>query len=163
MEHDVGTPYASGRPQFLYAWETRLALGTPIEPGFQAYGQPSSFPGYNSGWPQDNRIGPQLFGTISNVGPGSIKWNGGILFGDTTVGAARNLALAGRIRNPFLRRQAAGPARGFGAFPDQASRSRRMRARLRCQSRAFSASRLSALRLPRASPSAILARPRSLK
>ena len=81
MERDVGTPYASGRPAFLYAWETRIALGTPIEPGFQAYGQPSSFPGYNSGWPEDNRIGPQLFGTISNIGPGTLKWNGGVLFG----------------------------------------------------------------------------------
>jgi hypothetical protein len=82
MEHDVGTAYASGRPQFLYAWETRIALGTPIEPGFQAYGQPSGFREYNnSGWPQDNRIGPQLFGTISNIGPGTLNWNGGILFG----------------------------------------------------------------------------------
>lgn len=81
VQHDVGTPYASGRPQFLYAWETRIALGTPIEPGFQAYGQPSSFPGYDSGWPQDNRIGPQLFGTISSIGPGTLKWNGGVLFG----------------------------------------------------------------------------------
>jgi len=81
MQHDVGTDYASGRPQFLYAWETRIALGTPIEPGFQAYGQPSGFAEYNSGWPQDNRIGPQLFGTISNIGPGTLNWNGGILFG----------------------------------------------------------------------------------
>ncbi|HXC88831.1 MAG TPA: hypothetical protein VNV18_01590 [Stellaceae bacterium] len=81
MQHDVGTAYASGRPQFLYAWETRIALGTPIEPGFQAYGQPSGFPGYNSGWPQDNRIGPQLFGTVLHLGPGDLNWNGGILFG----------------------------------------------------------------------------------
>ena len=77
---DVGA-YASGRPEFLYAWETRLALGTPIEPGFQAYGQPSSFAGFNSGWPQDNRIGPQLFGEIHNLGPGTLKWNGGVLLG----------------------------------------------------------------------------------
>jgi hypothetical protein len=81
LTHDVGTAYASGRPQFQYRWETRIALGTPIEPGIQAYGQPSSFPEFNSGWPQDNRIGPQLFGTISNIGPGSLKWNGGVLFG----------------------------------------------------------------------------------
>jgi len=78
---DVGGPFASGRPGFLYAWETRIALGTPIEPGFQAYGQPSSFEGFNSGWPQDNRIGPQLFGTIHNLGPGTLKWNAGVLFG----------------------------------------------------------------------------------
>jgi hypothetical protein len=82
MQHDVGTPYASGRPEFLYAWETRIALGTPIEPGFQAYGMLSSFPEYsNSGWPQDNRIGPQLFGSISNIGPGTLNWNGGVLLG----------------------------------------------------------------------------------
>ena len=77
---DIGAN-SSGRPGFLYAWETRLALGTPVEPGFQAYGQPSSFAGFNSGWPQDNRIGPQLFGTISNLGPGTLKWNAGVLFG----------------------------------------------------------------------------------
>ena len=80
MEQDFGHN-ASGRPGFLYAWETRIALGTPVEPGFQAYGQPSSFAGFNSGWPQDNRIGRQLFGTISNLGPGTLKWNGGVLFG----------------------------------------------------------------------------------
>jgi hypothetical protein len=81
LQHDVGTAYSSGRPQFQYRWETRIALGTPVEPGFQAYGMPSSFPEYNSGWPQDNRIGPQLFGTIHNLGPGTLKWNGGVLFG----------------------------------------------------------------------------------
>jgi hypothetical protein len=80
LEKDIGR-FASGRPGFLYAWETRIALGTPIEPCFQAYGQPSSFAGFNSGWPQDNRIGPQLFGTIAQLGPGDLKWNGGILFG----------------------------------------------------------------------------------
>ena len=101
MEKDIGN-YASPRPAFLYAWETRLDLGTPIEPGFQAYGQPSSFSGYNSALPQDNRIGPQLFGTIAQFGPGSLKWNGGILFGVTPGRAARNPALAGRVRNPFL-------------------------------------------------------------
>ena len=84
MEKEVGNS-SSGRPFFLYAWETRLALGTPIEPGFQAYGQPSAFEGFNSHWPQDNRIGPQLFGTISNIGPGTLKWNGGILFGVTAA------------------------------------------------------------------------------
>jgi hypothetical protein len=87
LEKEIG-PYASGRPGFIYAWETRIALGTPVEPGFQAYGQPSSFPGFNSGWPQDNRIGPQLFGTIAAFGPGSLKWNGGVLFG-VSSGAPR--------------------------------------------------------------------------
>jgi hypothetical protein len=80
ISRDFG-PFASPRPAFIYAWETRIALGTPVEPGFQAYGQPSSFPGFNSGWPQDNRIGPQLFGTISNLGPGTLRWNAGVLFG----------------------------------------------------------------------------------
>lgn len=84
MEKDVGH-FASGRPAFLYAWETRFAFGTPIEPGFQAYGRPSDFDGFNSAWPQDNRIGPQLFGTISNIGPGTLKWNGGVLFGVTSA------------------------------------------------------------------------------
>jgi hypothetical protein len=82
MEKEVGQ-FASASPAFLYNWETRFAFGTPIEPGFQAYGQPSGFNGFNSHLPQDNRIGPQLFGTISHIGPGALKWNGGILFGVT--------------------------------------------------------------------------------
>ena len=104
LEHDVGPQYASGRPGFIYAWETRIALGTPIEPGFQAYGQPSGFEPFNSGWPQDNRIGPQVFGTISNIGPGSLRWNGGILFGIRPWAPRDDLALASRIRNPLLSR-----------------------------------------------------------
>lgn len=76
---DIGAN-SSGRPGFIYAWETRFALGTPIEPGFQAYGQPSDLVG-NSGWPEDNRIGPQLFGTVHNIGPGTLNWNAGVLFG----------------------------------------------------------------------------------
>jgi hypothetical protein len=81
---EVG-PNNAGKPFLLYAWETRFALGTPIEPGFQAYGNPSSFEGFNSHWPQDNRIGPQLFGTIHNIGPGTLNWNAGILFGITSA------------------------------------------------------------------------------
>lgn len=90
IEKDIGNN-ASARPAFLYAWETRIALGTPIEPGFQAYGQPSGFAGYDSGWPQDNRIGPQLFGTIGQFGAGSLKWNGGILFGVTPAAPRETL------------------------------------------------------------------------
>jgi hypothetical protein len=84
LQKEVG-PNSASRPFFVYAWETRIALGTPIEPGFQAYGNPSGFEGFNSHWPQDNRIGPQLFGAISNIGPGTLKWNGGILFGVTSA------------------------------------------------------------------------------
>jgi len=84
IQKEVG-PNSSQHPFFVYAWETRLDLGTPIEPGFQAYGNPSGFEGFNSHWPQDNRIGPQLFGAIHNIGPGTLNWNAGVLFG---VGSA---------------------------------------------------------------------------
>ena len=84
IQKEVG-PSSSPQPFFVYAWETRLALGTPIEPGFQAYGNPSAFEGFNSHWPQDNRIGPQLFGAIHNIGPGTLKWNAGVLFGVTSA------------------------------------------------------------------------------
>jgi hypothetical protein len=84
LQKEVG-PNSARRPFFVYAWETRIALGTPIEPGFQAYGNPSGFEGFNSHWPQDNRIGPQLFGTVSNIGPGTLKWNAGVLFGVTSA------------------------------------------------------------------------------
>jgi hypothetical protein len=89
IQKDVGRS-ASGRPGFSYAWETRFAFGTAIEPGFQAYGQPSGFEGFASGWPQDNRIGPQLFGTFA-LGPGRVTWNGGILFGLTPASPKQTL------------------------------------------------------------------------
>ncbi len=84
MEKDLGR-YAAGRPQFLYAWETRIALGTPIEPGFQAYGQPGAFGHFAPAGQQDHRIGPALFGTIEQLGPGSLKWNAALLFGLTSA------------------------------------------------------------------------------
>jgi hypothetical protein len=84
MEKEVGN-FSARRPFFLYAWETRFAFGTPIEPGVQAYGRPSRFEGFNSHWPHDNRIGPQLFSVVSNIGPGTLRWNAGILFGLTSA------------------------------------------------------------------------------
>jgi hypothetical protein len=84
LQKEVGN-FSAGRPFFVYAWETRFAFGTPIEPGFQAYGLPSAFEGFNSHWPQDNRIGPQLFGVVPNIGPGTLRWNAGILFGVTSA------------------------------------------------------------------------------
>ena len=31
LQHDLGTTYSLGRPQFQYRWETRIALGTPVD------------------------------------------------------------------------------------------------------------------------------------
>jgi hypothetical protein len=80
VEKDLGS-YAEGRPHFLYAWETRIALGTPIEPGFQAYGAPDPA-GHLLG---DQRLGPVLFGTVTRLGPGALRWNAGVLFGLTAA------------------------------------------------------------------------------
>lgn len=80
VEKDLGR-YASGRPNFLYAWETRFALGTRIEPGFQAYGQP----GLDGRFLGDQRLGPVLFGIVDQLGPGTLKWNAGLLFGATAA------------------------------------------------------------------------------
>jgi hypothetical protein len=80
MQKDLGT-YASGQPNFVYAWETRLATGDRIEAGFQAYGQPSP----NGRQLGDQRAGPAVFGTIVQLGPGSLKWNAGLLFGMTAA------------------------------------------------------------------------------
>jgi hypothetical protein len=82
----------SDRPQLLLAWETRidawqLHLGrrAVIEPGFQYYGQPGAL-GRFAGWnEQDERAGPQLFGKVFNLGPGTLEWNGGVLFGLTAA------------------------------------------------------------------------------
>ncbi len=89
VEKDLGGS-ASGRPQFLWAWETRVEAWQvtwgrhfAVEPGFQYYGQPGPLTRFASWSAQDNRAGPQLFGKVFNIGPGTLEWNGGILFGLT--------------------------------------------------------------------------------
>jgi hypothetical protein len=80
----------SARPQLLFAWETRvdawlvhLGRRAVVEPGFQVYGQPGALGRFAKWSEQNERAGPQLFGKIFNLGPGSLEWNGGVLFGLT--------------------------------------------------------------------------------
>ncbi|HZK89076.1 MAG TPA: hypothetical protein VFC56_02920 [Stellaceae bacterium] len=82
FEKELGS-FASGRTNFLYAWETRFETGWIVEPGFQAYGEAGPFGHFAPIGQQDHRIGPQLFTQISSLGPGTLKMNGGVLFGLT--------------------------------------------------------------------------------
>jgi hypothetical protein len=91
LAKDLGD-HASGRPVFLYALETRIEAWTvqfgrhfALEPGVQVYGQPGPFGHFASWSQQDERGGPQLFGKIFNIGPGTLEWNGGVLFGLTSA------------------------------------------------------------------------------
>ncbi len=90
LEKDLGR-FSAGRANFVYAWETRIALGGILDPGFQAYGQPGPFGHFLPISAQDHRIGPQLFGEAHQLGPGTLKWNGGILFGLTPAAPRRTL------------------------------------------------------------------------
>lgn len=91
LTKEIGRYAGSGRMSFSYAWETRIDTGGPVEPGFQAYGEPGPFGHFAPISLQDHRIGPQLFGTIYDLGPGTLKWNGGILFGLTPAAPRRTL------------------------------------------------------------------------
>lgn len=89
LEKDLGN-HASGRPVFIYALETRVESLTmqfgrhfAVEPGVQAYGTPGPFGHFEEWSAQDQRAGPQLFGKIFDIGPGTLEWNGGVLFGLT--------------------------------------------------------------------------------
>lgn len=82
VEKDIGG-FASGRPVFTYAVESRVETGTMVEPGIQAYGTPGAFGHFDRLSQQDHRIGPQLFANFGPIGPGSLKMNGGVLFGLT--------------------------------------------------------------------------------
>ena len=82
FQKDLGNA-AAGRPVFLYAWETRLLTGWPVDPGIQAYGEPGPLGHFAALGSQDHRAGPQLFGEVHNLGPGTLKANGGVLFGLT--------------------------------------------------------------------------------
>jgi hypothetical protein len=87
VEKDLGE-HASGRPVFLYALETRIEAWTvqfgrhfAVEPGLQLYGVPGAIGHFDSWSQQDERGGPQLFGKVFDIGPGTLEWNGGVLFG----------------------------------------------------------------------------------
>ncbi len=89
VEKDLGANAASGL-FFLYAFETRIDAWTfrlgrsiAVEPGLQYYGAPGRFGRFDKWSDQDQRVGPQLFGKIFNLGPGTLEWNGGLLFGLT--------------------------------------------------------------------------------
>ena len=90
IEKDLGG-FSNGRPNFQYAWETRIALGSVIEPGIQAYGQPGPFGHFAPVSQQDHRIGPQLFADWHQLGPGTLHMNGGLLFGLTPAAPRRTL------------------------------------------------------------------------
>jgi hypothetical protein len=83
LAKEVGQFAGTGRMSFSYAWETRIATGSIIEPGFQAYGEPGPIGNFAPISEQDHRIGPQIFGAIHELGPGTLKFNAGILFGLT--------------------------------------------------------------------------------
>ena len=90
LEKDLGR-HADGHVNFQYAWETRLDLGSMIEPGFQAYGMTGPLGNSLPISQQDHRIGPQLFADFGPVGRGNLKMNGGILFGLTPAASRRTL------------------------------------------------------------------------
>jgi len=83
LAKEIGRFSSSDPVSFSYAWETRIATRWIIEPGFQAYGEPGPLGHFASIGQQDHRIGPQLFGAVHDLGPGTLKFNGGILFGLT--------------------------------------------------------------------------------
>ncbi len=91
VEKDIGGS-SSGRPVFTYAVETRLALGTIIEPGIQVYGTPGEFGHFSPISQQDHRAGPQLLKRPKFIlsAPERWKWNGGVLFRTGPRRAPRN-------------------------------------------------------------------------
>lgn len=91
VEKDLGE-HASGRPVFLYAlqtvieaWTVQFGRHVAIAPGLQLYGVPGAFGHFDSWGQQDERGGPQLFGKFFDIGPGTLEWNGGVLFGLTSA------------------------------------------------------------------------------
>jgi hypothetical protein len=91
LTKEVGQFAGTGRMSFSYAWETRIATGGIIEPGVQAYGAPGPIGHFAPISEQDHRIGPQVFGVIHELGPGTLKFNGGFLFGLTPATSRHTL------------------------------------------------------------------------
>jgi hypothetical protein len=78
---DIGGD-APEEPQFSYALEAKYLLMPAFQPGFQLFGAPGSFTGFNRYSQQDNRAGPVIFGEFYTA-PGKIKYEAGYLVGLT--------------------------------------------------------------------------------
>ena len=95
--------------QFLWAWETRIDALTlqfgdrfAVEPGFQIYSQPGKIGQFSSWNDQDNRIGPQLFGKLFDIGPRHLGMERRFPGRPDQCRAEVHAAMAVRIRNPLL-------------------------------------------------------------
>lgn len=78
------------RPTPIVAFETRFEGWTAqlsdrviAAPGLQFYGQHGEQTPPRAWDMRDQRVGPQFFGKVFNVGPGTLEWNGGVLVGLT--------------------------------------------------------------------------------
>ncbi len=69
-------------PQFNYSIEVKYLLRPYFQPGFQLFGAPGAFTGFERFSQQDNRAGPVLFGEVYTA-PGKIKYEAGYLVGLT--------------------------------------------------------------------------------
>ena len=65
--------------------EAQIGDHFTVEPGFQYYTAPGKIGSFSQWNDQDNRIGPQLFGKVFNMGPGTLEWNVGFLVGLTNA------------------------------------------------------------------------------
>lgn len=69
-------------PQFSYRFEAKYLLHPLFQPGFQAFGEPGAFSGFDAISRQNHRAGPVIFGTY-NLFPGKINYEAGYLVGLT--------------------------------------------------------------------------------
>ena len=69
-------------PQFNYSIEVKYLLMPMFQPGFQMFGAPGAFTGFDRYSRQDNRAGPVIFGEVYTA-PGKIKYEAGYLIGLT--------------------------------------------------------------------------------
>jgi hypothetical protein len=69
-------------PEFSYRVEAKYLLHPLFSPGFQAFGEPGAFSGFDQLSEQNHRAGPVIFGTW-NLFPGKINYEAGYLFGLT--------------------------------------------------------------------------------
>ncbi len=81
----------SVRPSPIVAFESRFERWTAhvsdriiAAPGLQFYGQHGELTPAGAWDMRDQRLGPQFFGKVFSLGPGTLEWNGGILFGLTS-------------------------------------------------------------------------------
>jgi high-affinity iron transporter len=83
LHSESGGPRADPNVNLLAAWQSRWLLSLPFQPGFEVYAEPGDVTHFRAPSEQVVQAGPVLFGKFILPNRFSVRYEAGVLFGQT--------------------------------------------------------------------------------